>query len=66
MTDRATLADCRTVQVCWKNGVVPFCERNGLDHRKLAREGLTFEELQKVDDFHVHQLIAAAKKRIYG
>lgn len=66
MEERATLEDCRTVKFCWKNGVVPFCERNGLDHRKLAREGLTFEELGKVNDVHVHQLIAAAKKRIHG
>lgn len=64
--ERVTLEDCRTVQFCWTHGVVPFCEANGLSHRKLAREGLEFSELEPLEDAQVQKLLAAARKRIYG
>lgn len=63
--ERVTLEDLRALHYC-ASGIRAWCARYGLDLRKLAREGFTFEELEATGDHLGLQAIAQARKRSNG
>ena len=57
-----TVQDLRALKYCVP-GSRQFCERYGLDWKRLVREGLQAEELAHIDDAMVSRLIEQARKR---
>lgn len=63
MTGRLTIHDCRDVGFCVK-GVKRACDLHGQDFKKLVREGLPLEEMDKLDDISVRRACDRARERI--
>lgn len=52
MSKRITMDHIREANFCVA-GLKPWCAENGVDLRKLVREGIPLDELNHVDDAHL-------------
>lgn len=59
------LEDGAKIGLCVK-GQRRFCEQHGIDFRRLAREGIPFEELSHIEDGNLKAALEAAEKREAG
>lgn len=62
MSIRVTATDCQTLGICM-SGVRRGCAANGIDFRRLVREGIPVEEIEHVSDPTVQRVIEQAKSR---
>ncbi len=63
MTDKLTVADIRQAGFCVL-GSLRHAELLGLDRKRLIREGLPLEDMEKIEDANVQRSVAVARERI--
>lgn len=61
MSDRVKMKHVREAEIC-ATGLRGFCQPNGIDMRKLAREGIPISELEKYDDANLSRVIQIARE----
>ena len=61
MSDRVTIQHVRRAGWCM-SGVRPYCQRVGIDFRRLVREGIPISEVEGVDDHMIQTAVEIAKK----
>lgn len=62
---RVLLQDAIVLGYC-RRGCRALCERYGLDYNDIVFNGIEADELAKIDDAMVHDLIAEAHRRTTG
>lgn len=62
MSLRVTATDCQTLGLCM-SGVRRGCAANGIDFRRLVREGIPVDEIENISDPTVRRVIEEAKRR---
>lgn len=65
MSDLITLRDVRTAVGCTK-GIRRWCRENGVDFRRLAKQGIPVAEVEDWQDGHVQRAVKIAKERVDG
>lgn len=60
---RVTINDVRMAGYCG-SGLREFCDAHGINLPKLIREGLPVEELEKIEDARIHNVLEQTYARV--